>query len=211
MVLGVIVCLVLGGTAVLAQTKTAKQAENLAKAGDSAKKAINDVVTQLGDMLEGYNSIIDGTAGDPQTAYKKLAGDLKSTEKKLQGAQKSAASLDKEVQRFFGSWEKDLAKFSSDDMRQKSQARLEKSKADYAELGTALGQARDEFAPLVQNLNDQILYLGRDLSAEAIADLQDEAAALNRQAQEVTDKVNALISADTPEVEDVQAEPAAGV
>ena len=190
---GVIVCLVLGGNAVLAKTKIAKQAENLAKAGDSAKKAINDVVTHVGNMLEGYNSIIDGAAGDPQSAYKKLASDLKSTEKMLQGAQKSAASMDKEAQKFFGAWEKDLAKFSSDEMRQKSQARLDESKADYAELGKVLGQARDEFAPLVQNLSDQILYLGRDLSAEAIADLQEEAAAVNQQAQEVTAKVNALI------------------
>lgn len=145
LVLSVAVCLVLGGTAVLAQQKTAKQAESLAKAGDQAKKAINDVVAHLGGML--------------------------------QGAQKSADAVGKEADKYFASWEKDLADFSSDDLKQKSQARLDKSKADYAALGDALGQAQKAFEPLMQNLNDQIPYLGRDLSPEAVADLKGEAEA----------------------------------
>ena len=47
--------------------------------------------------------------------------------------------------------------------------------------------------PLVQNLNDQVLFLGRDLSPEAIADLQDEAEALNQQAAEVSERIRGLL------------------
>ena len=63
----------------------------------------------------------------------------------------------------------------------------------YATLGETLAEARDEFAPVVRNLNDQILYLGRDLSTEAIADLQDEAEELNQQAEEATARVTELL------------------
>jgi hypothetical protein len=56
-----------------------------------------------------------------------------------------------------------------------------------------LTSASNEFAPVMQNLNDQILYLGRDLSPEAIADLADEAAELNAQAEAATAKVKEML------------------
>jgi len=202
LVLGIIVCLALGGTATQAQKNTAKQAESLSKAADNAKKQVGGVVDHLSKMLAGYNSIIDGSAKNAQSAYKKLAGDLKSTEKMIQGANKSVQALNKEAGKFFADWEKDLGEYSNEDLKQKSMARLEKAKAQYTTLGEKLGEARSVFAPLVQNLNDQILFLGRDLSPEAIDDLKDEAEALNQQVDEVSKKVNELVaSADAKPVE----------
>jgi len=200
LILAVGTCLVLGGTGVHAQKKNAKAAESLAKSGENAKQAMNDLVGHLDKMLKGYNAIIDGSAKNTQSAYKKLASDLKSTEKMVQGAGKQLSALNKEAEKFFAAWDKDLKGFSNEDLKQKSQDRLDASKAKFAALGEALGQAGDAFGPLVQNLNDQILYLGRDLSPEAIADLADEAETLNQQAQEATDQVKKLMqSADAPE------------
>jgi uncharacterized protein YoxC len=194
LILAAIVCLIVGGSTIQAQQKTAKQAESLSKSADNAKKQVSGVVEHLGKMLQGYNSIIDGKAKNPQSAYKKLTGDLKSTEKMLQGAQKSLQALNKEAGKFFTDWEKDLGDFSNEDLKQKSMARLEKSKGEYEALGKALGQAGEAFGPLVQNLNDQILFLGRDLSPEAIEDLQGEAEALNEQAKDVTEGVKTLVA-----------------
>ena len=87
----------------------------------------------------------------------------------------------------------DLSSISSDGLREKSANRLESARKRYASIGETLAKAREEFAPVVQNLNDQILFLGRDLSPEAVADLQDEAETLNQQAEEVTARVKALL------------------
>jgi hypothetical protein len=103
------------------------------------------------------------------------------------------ASLSKEADKFFKAWEQDLASISSESLRDKSSARMEDAKKRYAELGEILTSASNEFAPVMQNLNDQILYLGRDLSPEAIADLSDEAAELNAQAETATAKVKEML------------------
>ncbi len=115
--------------------------------------------------------------------------------KKIDGAKKQLTSLNKEADKFFKAWELDLASISSESLREKSTHRMEAAKKKYASIGETLGMAGQEFAPVVQELNDQILYLGRDLSPEAIADLQDEAAALNQQADEVTTRVQELLQA----------------
>ncbi|MEX1310952.1 MAG: DUF2959 family protein, partial [Candidatus Sulfomarinibacteraceae bacterium] len=111
----------------------------------------------------------------------------------LDGAKKQLASLSKEADKFFKAWEQDLASISSESLRAKSSDRMEDAKKRYAELGEILTAASNEFAPVMQNLNDQILYLGRDLSPEAIADLSDEAAELNAQAEAATAKVKEML------------------
>jgi len=187
-------CVVIAAPTVLAQSKkSAKQSASLEKTGEASKAAVEDVLTSCGNLLAGYNSIIDGTAKDSQKAYKKLVGDLKSTEKKLDGARKQVASLSKEADKFFKAWEQDLQSISNESLRDKSSARMEDAKKRYAELGEILTSASNEFTPVMQNLNDQILYLGRDLSPEAIADLSDEAAELNAQAETATANVKEML------------------
>jgi hypothetical protein len=193
-------CCLLAVTTVGAQSKkSAKQAESLEKAGESAKAAVQDVLDHLGEMLVGYNAIINGEAKNVQSAYKKLVSDLNGTNKKIDGAKKQLDGMNKEADKFFKAWEKDLESISSDSLREKSAGRLESAQTRYASIGESLAMARDEFAPVVQSLNDQILYLGRDLSPEAVADLQDEAEALNQQAAEVTERVETMLqsAADT--------------
>jgi hypothetical protein len=194
------VCGLLFVSAVAAQSvKSAKRAESLEKAGEKAEAAVQDVVQHLKGMLEGYNAIMDGSAKNLQSSYKKLVNDVKSTEKKIGSAKKQTAALGKEADKFFLAWEKDLESISSDNLRDKSATRLEDTKTRYAAIVDTLGRASAEFAPVLQNLNDQILVLGRDLSTDGIADLQDEAAELNRQVDEVSSKVKQLLSgaADT--------------
>jgi hypothetical protein len=190
-------------TSVDAQSKkSAKQAEGLEKAGQKSKDAVQDVLDHLGKMLAGYNSIINGEAKNTQSAYKKLVSDLNGTDKKIEGAKKQLAALNKEADKFFKAWEQDLDSISSDSLREKSAARLEDAQNRYASIGETLAKASEEFAPVVQDLNDQILYMGRDLSPEAIEDLQDEAEALNQQAEEVTARVKELLqSAGKTQVE----------
>jgi hypothetical protein len=200
-----ICCLLIVATADAQSKKSAKQAENLEKAGDNAKAAVQDVLLHLDKLLVGYNSIIDGEAEETQAAYKKLVGDLNATKKKIEVARKQLATMNDQAQKFFAAWEQDLSSISSDSLREKSASRLESARERYATSGETLAKARDEFAPVVRDLNDQILFLGRDLSPEAVEDLQDEAAALNRQAEEVIEKVKAMLQAAGKEQDEAEA------
>jgi hypothetical protein len=195
-VCAIAVCCLLAVAGAEAQSKkSAKQADNLEKAGESAKASVQDLLGHLGKMLAGYNSIVSGEAKNPQSAYKKLVGDLKSTDKKISAANKELSTMNKQADSFFKAWEQDLEEISSDSLREKSAKRLELARERYASLGETLTQARQEFAPVVQNMNDQILFLGRDLSPGAIADLQDEAEELNRQADDLKTKVEGMLQA----------------
>ena len=203
----VALCCVFTATNAQAQSKkSAKQTASLEKAGEASKAAVQDSLGSLGSLLTGYNSIINGEAKDNQKAYKKLVGDLKSTEKKIDGSKKQVAALGKEADKFFKAWEQDLASISSESLREKSAGRMTAAQQRYASLGETLAAAGQEFAPVIQDLNDQILFLGRDLSPEAIADLEDEAAALNQQADAAIAKVKQMLEAAGKDQAEAEAE-----
>lgn len=193
-VLTIVLFVLLGGVSIYAQSKTAKEAENLKKTADAAEKSIQDVVEHVKGMLATYNSIVGGEAKNAQSDYKKLASDLKSSDKKIQNATKGLDSMNKQAEKFFGQWEKELDAYSSDSMREKSSKRLDTAKQRFEHLGQTLDEASKSFEPLMQNLNDQILFLGRDLSPDAIAELQDEAAELNQQAEDVFSNIETLMA-----------------
>jgi len=86
------------------------------------------VLDHVEGMLKSYNAIVGGTSKNATSDYKKLANDLKATDKKIQSASKGTDALGKQSQKFFTQWEKELAEYSSDSMREKSQARLDAAK-----------------------------------------------------------------------------------
>ena len=61
-----------------------------------------------------------------------------------------------------------------------------------ARLQSAGGQA-EAFAPLLDDFRDQVLYLGYDLSPEAIADLSEETAEFNALATDTVAKVKTML------------------
>jgi hypothetical protein len=186
-------CLLAVSTVDAQSKKSAKQAESLETAGENAKASVQEALEGLKKLLAGYNAIIDGEATDTQSAYKVLVNNLKNMQKSIDGTKKQLTALDKEAEKFFKAWDQDLAEISSDSVREKSAKRMEAARSKYASIGETLSAAGAELAPVVRNLNDQVLFLGRDLSPEAVADLQDEAAELNQRAADVTEKVKAML------------------
>ena len=188
-------CGLIGITPVSAQgTKSVKAREAVVSTGEETKKALTDSLEQWGKVLDGYNSIMDGSAKNTEKTYKTLLSDLKAVEGKGEGAKKSLQKMDKQAQSFFKDWEKELDKFTSDSMKEKSTGMLEKDKANYADFVDRMTQAGEVFGPVAQELNDQVLFLGRNLSPDGIEMMQDEAVQMNEMVEEAMAQVESLLA-----------------
>jgi len=175
---------------VLAQEATAsaardasKDAADLQKKADAAKKSVEETRTQLNEALGLYNGIVQGQEKDPRNAHKKLAKILDGVVTKRAsnaGAwdQMQAKSVD-----FFKAWEAELGTISTESIRQVSQQRLDAARGRYEKMSTSLTAAREEYTKFLTNFQDQVTLMGRDLSPEAIAGLQAPATELNAQAE----------------------------
>lgn len=191
----VVASFLLAGTWAQAQsTKAARDAEKLAQSGQAAERALQDVVSHVQQMLGGYNGIIDGSAKNAESSYKKLAADLQDARKKLAGVNRSVEDMNQRADKYFAEWDVEIEQFNTPSVKQKSVERLGASRERQATRSESLSQAGEAFTPLLRNLEDQVLFLGRDLSPEAVADLQEEAQAVNRQADDVLGTVGVLLA-----------------
>ena len=181
------------GSVAQAQSSGHKKTDKLIYKAQQTNSAIKATNLQVKKTLEAYNYIIDGKTTDPRSEYKRLVKDIGKCEKARDDVRVKAGSMQKVADTFFADWETSLAGFNSEDMRAKSEARMNETKDNYLKIFEAGGKAGDEFDAFISNLDDQVRFLGHDLNPSAIAELTDEAAALNKQADEFFEAINKTI------------------
>lgn len=167
----------------LAQKSGIKLADKLVSRAQATSSAIRSTNLQVKKTLEHYNYIIDGKASDPVAEYKKLGKDMNKCLTERENVRVKADAMQKAADKYFANWEASQGGYSSDEMRAKSEERLARTKEDYAKIFEAGRKAGEDFDGFIAKMNDQIRFLGQDLNPSAIADLSDEAAELNGQAE----------------------------
>lgn len=179
--------------ALVAQSEGHKKTDKLIYRARLTTASIRDTLYQIQLTMDGYNAIVEGKASDNRAAYDRLVKDIGKCQKAAATVAKRADGMQKVADNFFSDWEASLADFSSEEMRVKSEARMNETKANYDKIFEAGRQARDLFDPFISNMNDQVLFLGHDLNPSGIANLQDEAEELNAETEELDEAINATI------------------
>jgi len=167
-----------------AQSGGHKKTDKLIYRAQQTTSAIRATNLQVKKTLESYNYIVEGKAQDPRAEYKKLVKDIGKSQKSRDDVSAKAESMQKAADAFFLDWEESLAGYNSDEMRAKSEGRMKETMENYSKIFDAGTKAGEEFDAFIAALDDQVRYLGNDLNPSAIAELDDEAAALNKQAED---------------------------
>jgi len=183
-VVAIVMIALLASTTGVAQAQKSgiKLADKLVSRAQATTSAIRSTNLQVKKTLEHYNYIIDGKAADPVAEYKKLGKDLDKCLAERENVRVKADAMQKAADKYFANWEASQGGYSSDEMRAKSEASLAETKANYAKIFEAGSEAGADFDAFIAKMSDQIRFLGQNLNPSAIAELSDEAAELNGQA-----------------------------
>ena len=93
--------------------------------------------------------------------------------------------MEAEAHSFFGEWTQSLQEITSEDLKKRSQDRLNKTRVQFSEILAAGRRAGAVFNPIMGALEDQVVYLGYDLNASAVASLSEDAKKINAQADKL--------------------------
>jgi hypothetical protein len=137
-----------------------------------------------------------GQEKKPENTYKKLSQGVDQCDKKREAARKSAEGMKKEADKFFAAWEKEQEELTSEDIKARSQERLQFYKDRFTEMTDAMTAAGEAYEPFINSLRDQVMLLGHDLSEDGIAALQNEAKTLNANAERLFQKIDAIFDAE---------------
>jgi uncharacterized protein YhaN len=169
-----------------------KQTERLVKRAEDTRKQIGDTKAELQKTLETYNTLVSGRAGDAKKLYNDLRKAADRCEKKREDVRKRSADMEREAHTFFEEWTASLAGINNEDLKKRSQTRLNNTRVSFGEILSAGRRAGADFDIFMAALRDQIVYLGYDLNPSAVASLAEDAKKLNAQADTMFKSIDAV-------------------
>jgi DUF2959 family protein len=133
--------------------------------------------------------------GDATKAYAALKEGIKASEEQSLHLRRSVEPMASSAESVFQRWASDLEAFGNTRMRQRSQARLDETRARYQTLLTSSQSALLSFDSFNADLKDQALFLGSDLNASAIAAITPDVRVLHQQVQDLDARADACANA----------------
>lgn len=162
-----------------------KDTDRLIKKTEEMRKDLETATAQVRKTMDYYNTIMKGGAGDTRKLYKELTKGIEDTDKRAANVTKRVEEMEAEAHSFFGEWTQSLQEITSTDLKKRSQDRLNKTRVHFGEILSAGRQAGAVFSPFMGALKDQVVYMGYDLNASAVASLAEDAKKINTEADKL--------------------------
>ena len=136
-----------------------------------------------------------GLEGDVLSAYTEFVEAIERSEQQAVALRAAVEPMKATAGPFFGQWKEDLDAFTSSAMRQRSQTRLLATRARYDAVVAAVEPSVAGYDTLNLTLRDHALFLGRDLNASSLAEIEADVRVLQREADALDESLDATLVA----------------
>ena len=174
----------------------------------SARDAQEDAKKDIQSALEQFGNVVAYQGGDLEATYKKLNGELQNSEDSAETVRKRIRDVESVADALFSEWENELGQYSSADLRRKSEAKLNQTKARYKDMLGAMNRAEQRIDPVLKPLRDQVLYLKHNLNARALAAMKGELVKVDAQVDRLVREMNRSIAEPDKFIQSMEKEPA---
>ena len=191
--IGLLATVLLAVSGVASGQAGSKESQKFLGYSEDARETLEDTKDQLAATMDYYNTLVMGEAEKPQSSYKSMTKSLDKTEKLAKKTGDRGEKMQAQAEKVFSQWQQELEGYQNEKMRELGAERLTVTKERYEQMIERMTAAGDVYNPLISSLKDQALFMGRDLSAEALSALTEVAAELNGMADELYARIAELL------------------
>lgn len=134
-------------------------------------------------------------AQDPAVAFQALVEAIDLAEQQTADLAGTIPPMQTASASVFARWETDLESFASPQMRQRSQDRLDGTRDLYAEVPASVEPVVSAAQMFHTGLRDLSIFLGHDLNAASVSEVESEILALRRQVVTLDHRVDDCLTA----------------
>ena len=167
---------------------------------EDTHKALSETRAELDSAVGLYNALLNQETEDAESTYKDLTSAVKKCEKTWAAFSKAADKLDKQAGKMFQSWNKEIEGFGNEQMKELGMQRIAAAQKVYDFLAEKGGMLDGVYRPFITSLNDQVLFMSRDLSPAAMTTLEPVALELNADAEAILAGIDAFLEGKDSEV-----------
>lgn len=157
-----------------------KESQKFVGYSEDSRETIAEARKELETALTHYNALLSGDERKPKSVYKKFNKALGRTEKLAGKTRDLVKKMESQAKRVFRNWQKELDGYENESLRQLGAKRFEVMRNRYEVMIDRMRAAGEAYDPLIASLHDQDLFMSRDLSPEALANLAPMGADVNR-------------------------------
>lgn len=162
---------------------------HIARARDQQKDTSETFKDALTRLQEAY-----GTSGSAlEKAYRRLKDRTEQSDKSAKELRSRIARAEKTASDLFEEWESEIGTLKSDDFRQRSREKLEKTQARFRVLAKSMHDAEKRIEPVLSQLHDYTTFLKHNLNAQSLGALQKEKLSIERDTARLVRDMQAAI------------------
>jgi hypothetical protein len=138
----------------------------------NAREAQNEAKDQFASALEQFSAMADyrGTMLDEK--YRTLKAEYERCESKSKAVSDNIEQIRQAAAALFREWQNELEQYTSQSLRQASEAKLKQTRQRYEQLINSMERAIGKTAPVLASFSDQVLFLKHNLNSQAVASLK---------------------------------------
>jgi ElaB/YqjD/DUF883 family membrane-anchored ribosome-binding protein len=168
--------------------------ELLKKYVASARDEQKEASKQFEDALTKLKRLYAFDGGDLENAYNSVKDDHESLRSQAATVKKRVSDVADVAEALFSEWEKELGQYSTAELRERSRTQLNQTRARYKEMHAALRKAEEAMTPVLDKLQDQVLFLKHNLNAQAVASLRGESASIQKEISRLIQEMGRAIA-----------------
>lgn len=141
---------------------------------EEARESQEEAQEQFKDALEQFRSVVSFDGGELDKMYNRLQSEYDDSVDAAEDVSNRISKVEQVSEDLFEEWEEELTQYTNQKLRSQSASKLRITKSRYRELIRSLKQAEKRMPPVLNALQDNVLFLKHNLNAQAIGSLKSE-------------------------------------
>lgn len=161
---------------------------------EDARDSQQETKETFTSALKEFSALVEYEGGELEKVYDSLRKKFEKSEAGATEVKERIDSIETVAGDLFKEWLVEIEQYTSTDLRRKSRDALEETRSAYEELIEKMRAAEATMYPVLDLFRDQVLFLKHNLNARAIASLQTETGAIQKQVRQLVAEMEASIA-----------------
>jgi hypothetical protein len=154
--------------------------ELLSKRIGRAKDSQKEAQEEFRDALEKFQAVTGHRGGDLEDRYDRLRSAYERSEEQAHEVSERIDAVETVANALIAEWKDELDRYRDRSLRRRSEVRLHQTERELDRLLGAMHRAEQSLDPVLEKLEDRVLYVKHNLNAAALSGLQQDVPELQR-------------------------------
>lgn len=168
--------------------------ELLTRRVSNAKESQEEAQEEFRDALEKFQAVTGYHGGELEERYDDLRDAYERSEERARDVSERIDAVESVADALLDEWKDELDKYQDRSLRRRSEMRLHSTEREVDRLLRAMHAAEKSLSPVLQKLEDRVLYIKHNLNAAALAGLDEEVPELRRDVDRLVQEMQQSIA-----------------